>query len=64
MLIYFDESYDNEHQYLILGALFNPHPKFLHQKLSQIKQKYNYLSQDGTLREIKYNYALQIRKNI
>jgi len=29
MLIYFDESYDNEHRYLILGALFNPHPKFL-----------------------------------
>ena len=26
MLIYFDESYDNDHQYLILGALFNPHP--------------------------------------
>lgn len=62
MLIYFDESYDSEHQYLILGALFNPHPKFLHQKLSQIKRKYNYFSQDGTLREIKYNYVTNKKK--
>lgn len=62
MLIYFDESYDNEHQYLILGALFNPHPKFLHRNLSQIKKKYNYISQDGTLREIKYNYVTNKKK--
>lgn len=28
MLIYFDESYDNGHNILVWGALFNPHPKF------------------------------------
>lgn len=42
MLIYFDESYDNGHKYLLLGALFNPHPKFLHRELTELKKKYNY----------------------
>lgn len=56
MLIYFDESYDGEHEYLLLSALFNPHPKFLHRKLSEAKRKYNYFASDGSLREIKYNY--------
>jgi len=67
MLIYFDESYDNEHQYLLLSALFNPHPKFLHRRLSETKSRFKYLSRDGKLREIKYNYVtnkvkLQIAK--
>ena len=57
MLIYFDESYDNEHKYLLLSALFNPHPKFLHRRLSEAKSQFKYLSQDGKLREIKYNYV-------
>jgi hypothetical protein len=39
MLIYFDESYDNEHNYLLLGALFNPHPKFSHRELKELKTK-------------------------
>lgn len=56
MLIYFDESYDSQHEYLILSALFNPHPKFLHRKLKEVKKKYNYFATDGSLREIKYNY--------
>ncbi|MEW6619512.1 MAG: DUF3800 domain-containing protein [bacterium] len=62
MLIYFDESYDNDHQYLLLGALFNPHPKFLHRKLSEVKKKYSYFSQNGMLREIKYNYVTDNKK--
>ena len=55
MLIYFDESYDNEHKYLLLGALFNPHPKFLHRELSELKKRYNYFSANGYPAEIKYN---------
>jgi len=55
MLIYFDESYDHEHQYLILGALFNPHPKYLHRELLNVKKKYNYLDQKGKALEIKYS---------
>jgi hypothetical protein len=57
MLIYFDESYDHEHEYLLLSALFNPHPKFLHRRLIEVKRRSKYLSQDGKFREIKYNYV-------
>ncbi len=57
MLIYFDESYDNEHEYLLLSALFNPHPKFLHRTLTEVKKQFKYLSKDSKLREIKYNYV-------
>lgn len=58
MLIYFDESYDGEHRYLILGALFNPHSKFLHRELLDIKRKYNYLDSNGKGLEIKYNNCI------
>lgn len=54
MLIYFDESYDTQHQYLILGALFNPHPRFLHKELTKIRNKYNYYHKGGYPKEIKY----------
>src|SRR3989339_628264 len=54
MLIYFDESYDTEHRYLLLGALFNPHPKYLHRELLDVKRKYNCLDRNGKALEIKY----------
>jgi len=54
MLIYFDESYDNEHRYLILGALFNMHPKFLHKELLKMKRKHGFIGDDGKVMEIKY----------
>ncbi len=57
MLIYFDESYDEGHNLLIWGALFNPHPKFLHRRLIEIKHKYPYFDSNGNPREIKYNYC-------
>ena len=57
MLIYFDESYDHNHEYLLLSAMFNPHPKFLHRRLVEVKRRSKYLSRDGKLREIKYNYV-------
>lgn len=55
MLIYFDESYDQEHRYLILGALFNPHPKFLHREWLEIKRKNGFIGRDGKALEIKYS---------
>ncbi|HPY08395.1 MAG: hypothetical protein ACOX0H_00985 [Patescibacteria group bacterium] len=64
MLIYFDESYDQERQYLLLGTLFNPHPKFLHQKLLEMKKKYNYLDQNGKALEIKYNNCINKKREI
>lgn len=60
MLIYFDESYDNAHKFMILGALFNPHPAFLHRRLSEIKRNHGYLNSDGSLKEIKYNLCFCI----
>ena len=58
MLIYFDESYDNKHRYLILGALFNPHSKFLHRELAQIKTKFKFLDNNRKGKELKYNKCL------
>ena len=55
MLIYFDESFDNQHKYLILGALFNPHPKFLHREWLKVKKEYNFMNKSGKALEIKYN---------
>ena len=55
MLIYFDESYDGKHDYLVLGALFNPHSAFLHRELSEIKTKAQWVTLGGDLKEIKYS---------
>jgi hypothetical protein len=55
MLIYFDESYDLNHKYLLLGALFNPHPRYLHRELTELKKKHGFLDKSGKCLEIKYN---------
>ncbi|MEA2016618.1 MAG: DUF3800 domain-containing protein [Actinomycetota bacterium] len=55
MIIYLDESYDNNKKYFLLGALFNPHHKFLLRKIRQIKTKENFFNSDGSFKEIKYN---------
>ncbi len=57
MLIYFDESYDHDHEYLILSTLFNPHSRYLHRRLSEAKQRRGYIGKNGRLREIKYTYV-------
>ena len=62
MLIYFDESYDNEHRYLILGAFFNPHPKYLHRELLNVKRDYKYLDKKGKALEIKYNNCISKKR--
>lgn len=54
MLIYFDESYDNQKQWLLLGATFHPHSKFLHRRITEIKKKNNFFLSDWTLKELKY----------
>lgn len=59
MIIYFDESYDGNHKYLILGALFNPHPRFLHQGLIKIKKDNNFYDRtSGKPLELKYNNCI------
>jgi hypothetical protein len=58
MLIYLDESYDNEHRFLLLGALFNPHPRYLNRRVAEIKRQHGFLRDDGRLREMKYRDCL------
>jgi hypothetical protein len=55
MIIYFDESYDNERKWLLLWATFNPHPKFLHKKILEIKKSHNFVGKDGNYLELKYS---------
>ncbi len=56
MLIYFDETYDGGHAYLVLGALFNPHSRYLHERLREIKRAHNFRdTRTGRYKEIKYN---------
>jgi hypothetical protein len=62
MIIYFDESYDNDHRYLILGALFNPHPKFLHRELLEMKRKYKFINNNGKALEIKYSNCNSLKR--
>lgn len=54
MLIYLDESYDNRHTFLLLGALLNPHPRYLHRRMSEIKRARGFINADGSLTELKY----------
>lgn len=58
MLIYFDESYDNKKEWLLLWATFNPHSKFLHRKITEVKKKNNFLLPDWPLKELKYNKCI------
>ena len=52
--VFFDECYDGKHDYLILGALFNPEPHKIHRIFRQEKRDRNYFNRDGTAKEIKY----------
>ena len=57
MLTYFDECYDGNHSYLILGALYNPRAKQIHKDFLKKKRDERYFKADGTVQEIKYNYC-------
>ena len=54
---YFDECYDGNRSYLILGALLNPKPKKIHRAFLEAKRGENYLTANGTAKEIKYSYC-------
>jgi hypothetical protein len=65
--VFFDECYDGNHNYLILGALFNPEPHKIHRIFRQEKRDRYYLNRDGTVKEIKYtlssnHYHCQVAK--
>ena len=62
MLIYFDESYDQNNRYLLLGALFNPHPKFLHREWLNVKRESGFVKSNGKSLEVKYNSCTTLRR--
>ena len=48
MIVYFDESYDNDRHYLLYGALFMPEDSRLHQRFLALRRE------AGVTKEIKY----------
>lgn len=54
MLTTFDESYDGDHNFLILGALFIPSHKVIHKDFVKLKRDAGYVDRNGQVREIKY----------
>ena len=48
MIVYFDESYDNDRHYLLYGALFVPPESGLHQDFLSLRRE------TGVTKEIKY----------
>lgn len=62
VLTFFDECYDDNHSYLILGALFNPKPKKIHRDFLQAKWNERYIKRDGTAREIKYSMCVDTKR--
>jgi len=62
VLTYFDECYDGNHNYLILGALFNPKPKKIHRDFLQAKRNKKYIKKDGTAKEIKYSTCIDAKR--
>ena len=57
MIVYFDESYDGEHNFLILGAIFNPRSKTIHKSFLAAKRDLGYVDSNDTVKEIKYSYC-------
>jgi len=57
VIIYFDESYDHKHRYLLLGALFAPKSRELNRELTQIKESHRKKAPSHTFRDLKYSKA-------
>ena len=55
MRVYLDESYDHDHSYFILGALFDPPSSTIHEDFVAAKRQLGYVDPDGESREIKYS---------
>lgn len=57
MLVYFDESYDHNHQRLLLGACFFADASSFLTRLCMLKDKHHFIRPDGTYRELKYHWC-------
>ena len=57
MLAYFDECYDNDHNYMILAVLYNPNINKIHMDFLVAKREQRYFKNDGSVQEIKYSYC-------
>ena len=55
MLVYLDESYDNAHNFFLLGALFVPDSIPLHRAFRQVKVNEGYVLPSGEVKEVKYS---------
>ena len=55
MIIYFDESFDNRHRYLLLGALFVPAPRLEAKRLEAVKERHRGLSRGRSFSDVKYS---------
>lgn len=54
MLIYFDESYDRAHRYLLLGTLYVPDSRRVHKRLQALKAQHRASAPGHTFRDLKY----------
>jgi hypothetical protein len=54
VIVYFDECYDSNHDFLILGALFNPRHKAIYDDFKREKRRCHFVNSDGRGLEIKY----------
>lgn len=63
MIVYFDESYDNDRHYLLYGALFVPPSSTLHRQLERIRRETGY---DGEIKytKCKYPRTLSVYKQV
>ena len=55
MIVYFDESYDGDHNFLILAAIFNPRPRGIHRSFLAAKRELGFVDAKGVAKEIKYS---------
>ena len=55
MLICLDESFDNRHRYLLLGALFVPAPRLTARRMRAVKERHRRLSPGHSFTDVKYS---------
>ena len=69
MIIYFDESYDRRHRYLLLGALFLPETRLANRGIRSIKKRYRDLASGHKFSDLKYsksndNFMAQVCRDV
>ncbi len=57
MIVYFDESYDHRHQWLLLGACFFADAPSFVRRFCMLKDKHRFVTPDGAYRELKYHWC-------